>query len=101
VLDNDVIRYKSADLLKNSHGFDKKFLRQKNNNALVVGSLNMNYINYRKAYNNLFSEANVPPKRKLTRFFVTPDAFIDPGTPLNVSHFNVGQFIDVQAKTYF
>lgn len=27
----------------------------------------------------MFSEAGVPPKRKLTRFLVTPEAAIQPG----------------------
>lgn len=41
----------------------------------------------------------MPPKRKLTRFLVTPDAAIEPGTPLTASHFNVGDYVDVQART--
>ena len=28
---------------------------------------------------NLFKEAGVPPKRKLTRFLITPDAAVQPG----------------------
>ena len=37
-------------------------------------------LQFTKHYNNLFEEAGIPPKRKLTRFLVTPDAAIQPGT---------------------
>ena len=36
-------------------------------------------LQFTKDYNNLFSEAGVPPKRKLTRFIVTPNAAVQPG----------------------
>ena len=54
---------------------------------------------YTKAYNHLFLKAGTPPKRKLTRFLVTPDAAVQPGTPLSALHFQVGDYVDVQAKT--
>lgn len=45
----------------------------------------------------LFENSGVPPKRKLTKFMVTPNAIVRPGTPLYASHFRVGDFVDVGA----
>lgn len=39
----------------------------------------LNRFQYTKEYHNLFAKAGVPPKRRLTRFFITPDAAIQPG----------------------
>jgi len=39
------------------------------------------------------------PKVKLTRFQITPEAALPPGTPLYASHFQVGQHVDIVAKT--
>ena len=47
--------------------------------SVVVGALSCEPWKYSKAYNNLFIEAGVPTKRKLTRFLVTEDAAIQPG----------------------
>jgi hypothetical protein len=49
---------------------------------------------YTKEYHNLFMEAGVPPKRKLTRFFVTPDAAVQPGKSLCF------KILQVQFKLY-
>lgn len=38
------------------------------------------------------------PKKLLARFPVTPNALIQPGTPLNAAHFEPGQFIDATAR---
>ncbi|KAI0978307.1 hypothetical protein GJ496_002239 [Pomphorhynchus laevis] len=65
----------------------------------VVGALSCDPRKFTRVYNNLFTKAGCPPKRKLSRFFVTPNAAIQPGTPLYASHFRVGDYVDVQAKT--
>ncbi|GFS07116.1 50S ribosomal protein L3 [Elysia marginata] len=65
----------------------------------VVGSLSCDPRQFSKPYNNLFVKAGVPPKRWLTRFLVTPDAAIQPGTALNVNHFKVGDYVDTQGRT--
>lgn len=78
VIDNHVIRYTPPDKFKESAGWmpwwGDRF------GAVVVGALSCEPWAYTKAYNNLFAEAGVPPKRRLTRFLVTPDAAIQPGT---------------------
>ena len=52
---------------------------------------------YTPQYLKLFENSGVPPKRKLTKFMVTPNAIVRPGTPLYASHFRVGDFVDVGA----
>uniref|UniRef100_A0A8B9JF14 Large ribosomal subunit protein uL3m n=1 Tax=Astyanax mexicanus TaxID=7994 RepID=A0A8B9JF14_ASTMX len=47
----------------------------------------------------IFRNAGVPPKQKLTTFRVTDNAVIKPGTPLYAAHFRPGQYVDVTAKT--
>jgi large subunit ribosomal protein L3 len=65
---------------------------------LVVGALSCDPRKFTRAYNGLFEKAGVPPKRKLTRFFITPNSVIKPGTPLYATHFRCGDYVDVQAR---
>ncbi|CAH1779915.1 unnamed protein product, partial [Owenia fusiformis] len=97
VLDNHVIRYTPPEEYIHTKGWKPKWKRPYG--SLVVGALSVNPTMYSKPYNNLFLESGVPPKRKMTRFLVTPNAAIQPGTPLDVRHFRLGQYVDVQAKT--
>ena len=39
------------------------------------------------------------PKKQLGRFIISPEAAIQPGTPLFASHFKVGDYVDVRGKT--
>ncbi|OWF54562.1 39S ribosomal protein L3, mitochondrial [Mizuhopecten yessoensis] len=96
IIDNHVIRYIPPHQFNASVGSTPYW---KNFGAVVVGALSATPQEFRKEYNNLFLEAGVPPKRKLTRFLVTPNAAIQPGTPLSVMHYRVGDYVDVQAKT--
>ncbi|XP_076469862.1 large ribosomal subunit protein uL3m-like [Babylonia areolata] len=97
VLDNHVIRYTPPEEFEKTSSWQpwwgKKF------GSMVVGSMSTDPRMFSKAYVNLFTEAGVPPKKVLTRFLVTPDAAIQPGTPLSVMHYRVGDYVDVQAKT--
>ncbi|CAL1540093.1 unnamed protein product [Lymnaea stagnalis] len=97
VLDNHVINYVPPELYKFypshlPHHSDRFGLQ-------VVGALSCDPRQFSKPYNNLFVKAGVPPKRWLTRFLVTPDAAVQPGTPLCVNHFRVGDYVDVQGRT--
>ena len=47
----------------------------------------------------MFLEAGVMPTRKLTRFTISPEAALAPGTRLRATHFQVGDYVDVYAKT--
>lgn len=44
-----------------------------------------------------FLKHNLPPKRNLTEFKVTPENFLPVGYQLSPRHFRIGQFVDVQA----
>jgi len=46
-----------------------------------------------------FRWAEVPIKRVLAEFRVTPDALLPPGTPLAAAHFAAGQFVDCAATS--
>ncbi|KAL4234173.1 54S ribosomal protein L3 [Mactra antiquata] len=97
IVDNHVIRYTPPEEYQKSLGY--KPMSPTCYGSLVVGAMSTHPWNYSKAYHNLFLEAGVPPKRKLTRFLITPDAAIQPGTPLSVHHFKVGQYVNCSAKT--
>jgi len=67
--------------------------------SLVVGALSGDPSNYTKDYCGLFTDSGVMPKKLMARFPVSPNAVIQPGTPLFASHFQPGQFIDVKGKS--
>jgi large subunit ribosomal protein L3 len=51
--------------------------------------------NVTKAMRGHFAKAKATPKARLGEFRVSEDALLDPGTPLTVEHFVVGQYVDV------
>lgn len=98
VLDNHVVRYIPPEQYRRYPRYKwNKFVNKYA--GVVVGALSMHPFQFTKAYCGLFNEAGLPPKRQLTCFAVTPDAAIQPGTPLTAMHFRVGDYVDVQAKT--
>lgn len=52
-----------------------------------------------KAMRAVYGAAKVEPKKKVAEFRVSPENLLDVGAELCPSHFIVGQFVDVQAKT--
>lgn len=97
VVDNHVIRYTPPEEYMTQADWRPWF--KDRFGTVVVGALSCDPHLFTKAYNNLFNEAGVPPKRKLTRFIVTKDAAIQPGTPLSVNHFRVGDYVDCSGKS--
>jgi len=102
VEDNHVIKYIPPE------DFEKTYLAQKKGipkvgdtqlGSLVVGALSSDPQKFTKDYCGLFTDSGVMPKKILTRFPVTPNAIVQPGTPLNAAHFEPGQFIDAWART--
>ncbi|THD26520.1 39S ribosomal protein L3 mitochondrial [Fasciola hepatica] len=65
----------------------------------LVGAVSADPIEFTEAWCNLFKAAGVPPKRKISRFLVSPDAALKPGTPLGIHHFRVGDYVDITART--
>lgn len=52
-----------------------------------------------KAMRGVYGAAKVEPKQKVAEFRVTPENVLEVGVELCPTHFIVGQFVDVQAKT--
>jgi len=50
-------------------------------------------------YTQYCLDAGLTPKAKLARFPITENARLQPGTPLHVQHFHVGQYIDIVIRS--
>ncbi|XP_074645135.1 large ribosomal subunit protein uL3m-like [Tubulanus polymorphus] len=98
VIDNHVIKYTAPEDVPPTPYYKKQFWYGKRG-VVEVGALSTSPHLFTKSYYQKFLEAGVAPKRQVTRYAVTPDAAIKPGTPLTVNHFQVGDYVDVQAKT--
>jgi large subunit ribosomal protein L3 len=48
---------------------------------------------------NIFKKWGIRPKEHLGSFLTSEDALVQPGTTLDVRHFNVGQYVTVSGKT--
>ncbi|XP_064457171.1 large ribosomal subunit protein uL3m-like [Ornithodoros turicata] len=95
VLDNHVIHYTPPEVYAQTRfGF-----RAKGRGALVVGASSADPDIFKAPYLKIFEESGVNPKRKLTRFLITDDAKIQPGTPLTAAHFRPGDYVNVYGKT--
>ncbi|XP_042859738.1 39S ribosomal protein L3, mitochondrial-like [Penaeus japonicus] len=94
--DNHVINYIPPEDLA-----EKSFrpLKSSKLGALVVGTQSADPREITKEYFNMFSEVGIAPKKKLTKFLVTPNAKLAPGTPLYASHFQPGAYVDVAGTT--
>src|SRR5690625_4136093 len=67
--------------------------------ALQLGAGNAKPNRVTKPERERFAKARVAPKKKLAEFRVSPDAVLDVGAELSVSHFAPGQKVDVTANT--
>ncbi|XP_051520704.1 39S ribosomal protein L3, mitochondrial-like [Myxocyprinus asiaticus] len=67
--------------------------------ALVVGGKSISPFHRAEGYLEIFRNAGIPPKQKITTFCVSDNAIIKPGTPLYAAHFCPGQYVDITAKT--
>lgn len=98
VSDNHVVNYHSPEeYAKIARPVDK--IRYAGLGCMVVGSDSEDPRKFTAEYNGLFNVSGVLPKRKLTRFFVTHNSRIEPGTPLLASHFRPGMYVDIYGKT--
>jgi len=99
VLDNHVIDYVPPEILMEKSVNLKNRTKEGLLGMAVVGALSSDPRLYTSQYLNLFKNSGVPPKRKLTKFMVSENAVVKPGTPLYATHYRVGDYIDVGAKT--
>ena len=98
VSDNHVIKYHSPEEFQElARPVDRN--RYQGLGCMVVGSDSRDPRQFTAEYNGLFKESGVMTKKKLTRFLVTHDSRLEPGTPLLASHFRPGMFVDVYGKS--
>lgn len=67
--------------------------------ALLVGGRNVSPFHRSESQIEMFRNAGVPPKQKVSTFRVSDNAIIKPGTPLYAAHFRPGQYVDITATT--
>lgn len=72
---------------------------KKNLGCLLVGAESTDPQKFTKEYCGLFFKQGLMPKKVLGRFLITPEAKIQPGTPLFAAHFKVGDYVDVRGQT--
>ncbi|KAK7868290.1 hypothetical protein R5R35_013882 [Gryllus longicercus] len=99
VIDNHVIQYTPPGEFQQARKLEKALWKPNKLGCLLVGAESTDPQKFTKEYCGLFSKSGVMPKKILARFLVTPDAAIQPGTPLLASHFRVGDYVDVRGKT--
>ena len=101
IVDNHVIKYNPPDqvlpMRRREKVVPKKLIGKYG--ALVVGAESADPQEFTKNYCGLFRDSGLPPKRKLTRFLISPEAALPPGTPLTAMHYRVGDYVDVTGNT--
>lgn len=75
----------------------QKKLAKDGYDALVIGFEKMKASNLKKPQKMFFSKNKIPPLRKIKEFRVSADNFVETGRSISVSHFTVGQFVDVKS----
>ncbi|XP_054002130.1 39S ribosomal protein L3, mitochondrial isoform X1 [Hylaeus anthracinus] len=97
IVDNEVVKYIPPE---NFHPVISRRKQVKTKKGcLVVGAVNIDPQLITKEYYGIFNAAGVTPKKTLMRFIVSPDAALQPGTPLCAAHFKPGEYIDIKGKT--
>ncbi|VDO03915.1 unnamed protein product [Rodentolepis nana] len=86
-----------GDWLTNRHV--PSWVNQRRWGLQLVGAMSADPAEFTPEWCGLFTSLGIPPKRRISRFMVSPDAALDPGTPLTINHFRVGDYIDVTART--
>lgn len=67
--------------------------------AVIVGAGTGKPFLKNENYTQYCLDAGLTPKAHLARFPITENARLQPGTPLHVQHFHVGQYVDVVLKS--
>lgn len=98
VVDNHVIKYiPPGEFDPKERRHLKKYDKQ---GCLLVGAESVDPNTLTANYIGLFKGSGVMPTKHIFRFVIDPASALPPGTPLNVTHFRVGDFVDVRGKTY-
>ncbi|KAI5632584.1 ribosomal protein l3 domain-containing protein [Phthorimaea operculella] len=99
VVDNHVIKYIPPEEFNPMKTTKLNWREKRTLGCLLVGSETIDPSTVTKEYCGLFDSVGMLPKRHLCRFMVSPHAALPPGTPLFATHFRVGDYLDVRAKT--
>jgi large subunit ribosomal protein L3 len=97
VADNHVIKYYPPAQFDPT--YRKPLKKYDRFGCLLIGSEAIDPNRLTATYMGLFKGSGVMPKKNLSRFIISPQAALLPGTPLNVTHFRVGDHVDVRGKT--
>lgn len=102
IIDNHVVKcmpageYYPAQITNPTYANKKKISRH---GCLLVGSESVDPNTLTANYIGIFKGSGVPPTKLLCRFPVSKGAELPAGTPLNVTHYRVGDYVDVRGKT--
>lgn len=99
VVDNEVVKYMPPEKFYPVISRKTPVQIRHKRGCLVVGAENIDPQKITKEYYGIFNNSGVMPKRILKRFFISPEAALQPGTPLTVAHFKPGEIVDIRAKT--
>ncbi|XP_023951491.2 39S ribosomal protein L3, mitochondrial [Bicyclus anynana] len=99
VVDNHVIKYIPPEEFTPMKTTKLNWREKRRLGCLLVGSETIDPSIVTKEYCGLFDSVGMLPKRHLRRFMISPHAKMPTGTPLFATHFRVGDYVDVRAKT--
>ncbi|XP_072936889.1 large ribosomal subunit protein uL3m [Epargyreus clarus] len=99
VVDNHVIKYIPPEEYKPMKVKSVRWQEKQRSGCLLVGSETIDPSTVTKDYSGIFSSVGMLPKKHLCRFMVSPQSYLPTGTPLYATHFRVGDYVDVRAKT--
>ncbi|XP_011176129.1 39S ribosomal protein L3, mitochondrial [Solenopsis invicta] len=99
IVDNEVVKYIPPEKYNPVKSKRPPIQVKKRRGCLVVGAENINPQLITKEYYSIFNDTGVMPKRVLRRFVISPEAALQPGTPLFATHFKPGEVVDIRGKT--
>ncbi|XP_018359979.1 PREDICTED: 39S ribosomal protein L3, mitochondrial [Trachymyrmex cornetzi] len=99
VVDNEIVKYIPPEKFFPVKSKKPAIQIKNRRSCLVVGAENIDPQLITKEYYSIFNNAGVTPKRILRRFIVSPEAALQPGTPLFATHFKPGEIVDIRGKT--
>lgn len=102
IIDNHVVKYYAPGEYKPTQKTVNTYASNKlisNRPCLLVGSESIDPNTLTANYIGLFKGSGVPPTKFICRFPISKGAELPPGTPLNVTHYRVGDYVDVRGKT--
>ncbi|XP_011865764.1 PREDICTED: 39S ribosomal protein L3, mitochondrial [Vollenhovia emeryi] len=99
IVDNEVVKYIPPEQFFPVKSRTPTRQVKNRRGCLVVGAENIDPQLVTKEYYGLFNDTGVMPKRVLRRFIISPQAALQPGTPLFATHFKPGEIVDIRGKT--